>query len=54
MHSGGLINVLKQAQQHIPEELLRFGTTVKRKEHGSYGAFFKVVDSSKVAQKIKF
>lgn len=52
--SGALINVLKAANQEVPDELLKFGTTVKRKEHGAYGAFFKEVDSTKTAQKIKF
>lgn len=28
-HSGTLINVLKQAKQEVPEELLKFGTTTK-------------------------
>lgn len=39
--AGGLINVLKAAGQDVPEELLRFGTTVKRKGHEVYGAFYK-------------
>jgi ATP-dependent RNA helicase DBP3 len=46
--------VLKAANQDVPEDLLKFGTTVKRKEHGAYGAFFKDVDGTKTAQKIKF
>lgn len=40
-HSGELINVLKQANMNVPEELLKFGTTVKKKTHSAYGAFFK-------------
>jgi len=52
--SGALINVLKAANQDVPAELLKFGTTVKRKGHDAYGAFFKDVDSTKTAQKIKF
>lgn len=52
--TSSLINVLKAANQEVPEELLKFGTTVKRKEHGAYGAFFKDVDTTKTAQKIKF
>ncbi|KAI2475025.1 ATP-dependent RNA helicase DBP3 [Pyrenophora tritici-repentis] len=39
--SGSLINVLKAANQPVPEELMKFGTTVKKKEHGAYGAFYK-------------
>jgi hypothetical protein len=49
-----LINVLKAANQPVPDELLKFGTTVKRKEHEAYGAFAKDVDMTKTAKKIKF
>ncbi|PLN76533.1 putative ATP-dependent RNA helicase [Aspergillus taichungensis] len=52
--SGSLINVLKQAKQDIPEDLLKFGTTVKKKQHDAYGAFFKNVDTDKTATKITF
>jgi ATP-dependent RNA helicase DBP3 len=38
----------------VPEELLKFGTTVKKKEHGTYGAYFKDVDLTKTAKKITF
>jgi hypothetical protein len=38
----------------VPDELLKFGTTVKRKEHEAYGAFAKDVDMTKTAKKIKF
>jgi len=31
--TGELINVLREAGQTVPEELLKFGTTVKKKEH---------------------
>ncbi|KAH8704694.1 putative ATP-dependent RNA helicase [Talaromyces proteolyticus] len=53
-HSGALINVLKAAGQDVPESLLKFGTTVKKKQHGAYGAFFKDVDTAKSATKITF
>lgn len=49
-----LINVLKAANQNVPDSLMKFGTTVKKKQHGAYGAFFKEVDSSKSATKITF
>lgn len=52
--SHRLINVLKAANQEVPDELLKFGTTVKRKEHGAYGAFYKDTGDTKAAQKIKF
>jgi len=38
----------------VPEELLKFGTTVKKKNHDTYGAFFKDVDFSKKGTKITF
>ncbi|KAK8076543.1 ATP-dependent RNA helicase DBP3 [Apiospora phragmitis] len=53
-HSGELVNILKQANQPVPEELMKFGTTVKKKQHGTYGAFFKDVDMSKKPTKITF
>lgn len=49
-----LINVLRAAKQDVPEDLLKFGTTVKKKQHGAYGAFFKDVDNNKSATKIVF
>lgn len=54
--AGGLINVLKAAKQDVPESLLRFGTTVKKKGHEAYGAFYKEVGpgEQKTATKIKF
>jgi ATP-dependent RNA helicase DBP3 len=52
LHS--LINVLKAANQPVPEELMKFGTTVKKKGHDAYGAFYKDVDSTKTATKITF
>ncbi|KAF2640298.1 DEAD-domain-containing protein [Massarina eburnea CBS 473.64] len=52
--SGALVNVLKAANQPVPEELMKFGTTVKKKEHGAYGAFYKEIDPSKKATKISF
>ncbi|KAI1419290.1 P-loop containing nucleoside triphosphate hydrolase protein [Xylaria sp. FL1777] len=53
-HSGELVNILKAAGQPIPEELLKFGTTVKKKAHSTYGAFFKDVDMSQKGTKITF
>ncbi|KAL4927446.1 RNA-dependent ATPase DBP3 [Aspergillus undulatus] len=52
--SGGLINVLKAANQEVPEALLKFGSTVKKKQHDAYGAFFKDVEPGKAATKIVF
>ncbi|KAI4193913.1 MAG: hypothetical protein LQ350_008089 [Teloschistes chrysophthalmus] len=39
--AGALINVLKAANQPVPEELLKFGTTVKKKAHEAYGNFYR-------------
>lgn len=52
--AGGLINVLRAANQEVPEDLLRYGTTVKKKQHEAYGAFFKEAEDGKIATKIKF
>ncbi|KAI2785814.1 ATP-dependent RNA helicase dbp3 [Penicillium oxalicum] len=52
--SGGLINVLKAAKQEVPEALLKFGTTVKKKQHDAYGAFYKDIGTDKKATKITF
>ena len=52
--AGELINVLKEANQAVPEGLLAFGTTVKKKESKLYGAHFKEVDFSKKATKMTF
>jgi ATP-dependent RNA helicase DBP3 len=51
---NSLINVLKAANQDVPEDLMKFGTTVKKKEHGAYGAFYKDVENTKQATKITF
>lgn len=49
-----LINVLKAANQPVPEELMKFGTTVKKKGHEAYGAFYKDTGDMKTATKITF
>jgi hypothetical protein len=53
-YSCRLINVLKAANQPVPDELLKFGTKVKMKEHEAHGTFAKDVDMTKTAKKIKF
>jgi ATP-dependent RNA helicase DBP3 len=52
--AGELINVLREAGQTVPADLLKFGTTVKKKESKLYGAHFKDVDFSAKAKKISF
>lgn len=37
--AGALQNVLREAGQPVPDELLKFGSAVKKKEHKMYGAF---------------
>ncbi|KIV98616.1 uncharacterized protein PV09_09608 [Verruconis gallopava] len=53
-NSGALINILRAANQAVPDALLKFGTTVKKKEHAVYGAFYRDVDMTKKATKITF
>lgn len=54
--SGALINVLRAAGQDIPDDLLKFGSTVKKKGHEAYGAFYKDAGEGemKKAKKIVF
>ncbi len=52
--AGELINVLREAGQMVPAELLAFGTTVKKKESKLYGAHFKELDHSRKATKVSF
>jgi ATP-dependent RNA helicase DBP3 len=52
--SGELINVLKEAGQPVPDNLMAFGTTTKKKESKMYGAHFKEIDPNAKATKIVF
>lgn len=53
--AGELVNVLKEAEQTVPPELLKFGTSVKKKESKLYGAHFKeVAEDAPKATKITF
>lgn len=46
--AGELVNVLREANAPIPEDLTKFGTGIKRKEHGMYGLHYKSsTDSNK-------
>jgi len=38
-NAGALQNVLREASQPVPESLLKFGSSVKKKEHKMYGNF---------------
>lgn len=52
--AGELMNVLREAGQPIPPQLLRFGSTVKKKENKMYGAHFKDLDPAQKSSKITF
>ena len=38
-HAGELQQIMKQAGQEVPEDLMKFGSTIKKKEHKLYGNF---------------
>ena len=46
--------MLREAGQHVPPELLAFGTTTKKKESKLYGAHFREIDPAEKATKINF
>ena len=53
--AGALQNVLRAAGADVPAELLKFGSTVKKKEDKNYGAFGPRADlAGKKATKIVF
>lgn len=52
-HAGELIRILKDSNQPVPDEMMQFPTTIKRKEHGAYGAHFRELVPGK-AKKITF
>lgn len=52
--AGELQNLLRKAGQPVPQELLSFGSTVKKKESKLYGAHFKEVDMMARPTKITF
>ncbi|QPG75194.1 RNA-dependent ATPase [Brettanomyces nanus] len=52
--AGALMNVLRAANQPVPDELLQFGSYTKKKTHSAYGAFYKDVDMHEKGKKIKF
>jgi ATP-dependent RNA helicase DBP3 len=53
-HAGELQQVMKQAGQDVPEELMKFGSTIKKKEHKLYGNFGPSSLPMKKAVKITF
>jgi len=53
-HAGELQQVMRQAGQPVPEDLMKFGSTIKKKEHKLYGSFGPSSGSFKKATKITF
>ena len=53
-HAGELQQIMKQAGQEVPQELLNFGSTIKKKEHKLYGNFGPSAGPMKKATKIVF
>lgn len=53
-HAGELQQVMKQAGQTVPDELMKFGSTIKKKEHKLYGNFGPKTGPMKKAVKITF
>jgi ATP-dependent RNA helicase DBP3 len=53
-HAGELQQVIRQAGQEVPEDLMKFGSTIKKKEHKLYGAFGPTNGVVKKATRIVF
>ncbi|KAE8542305.1 ATP-dependent RNA helicase DBP3 [Cryptococcus gattii VGV] len=52
--AGEFMRVLRDVGAEIPKEMDRFPTTIKKKEHGSYGAFYKDTTNAPAPTKITF
>lgn len=52
--AGEFMRVLRDVGADIPKEMDRFPSTIKKKEHGSYGAFYKDTANAPAATKITF
>ncbi|WRT69420.1 ATP-dependent RNA helicase DBP3 [Kwoniella shivajii] len=52
--AGEFMRVLRDAGAEVPQEMDRFPTTIKKKEHGSYGAFYKDTADAPAPTKITF
>ena len=53
-HSGELIAVLRNSGQEVPEALLAFGTTTKKREHKDYGSHYREIDPNIKPKHFKF
>jgi len=54
LRAGELQQIMRQSGQAIPEELMKFGSTIKKKEHKMYGSFGPKSGPMKKAVKITF
>lgn len=52
--AGEFMRVLRDVGADIPQEMDRFPSTIKKKEHGSYGAFYKDTTNAPAPTKITF
>ncbi|KAI5451324.1 RNA-dependent ATPase [Naganishia albida] len=52
--AGEFKRVLRDAGAEIPEALAQMSGTIKKKEHGSYGAFYRDTSDAPPPKKIKF
>ncbi|EIW72283.1 hypothetical protein TREMEDRAFT_41622 [Tremella mesenterica DSM 1558] len=52
--AGEFMRVLRDVGAEIPKEMDRFPSTIKKKEHGSYGAFYKDIGNAPPPTKITF
>ncbi|KXS17128.1 DEAD box RNA helicase [Gonapodya prolifera JEL478] len=53
-HSGALMNVLRDAGQEVPDDLKKFGGSVKKKVDKNFGAFYKEIDPNAKSSHVKF
>jgi ATP-dependent RNA helicase DBP3 len=51
--AGELQQVMRQADQNPPDDLLKFGSTIKKKEHKMYGNFGPRTDAQALKQPTK-
>lgn len=52
--AGEFMRVLRDAGAEIPKEMDRFPSTIKKKEHGAYGSFFRDTKDAPAPTKITF
>ncbi|RSH77389.1 RNA-dependent ATPase [Apiotrichum porosum] len=52
--AGEFMRVLRDAGAEVPKEMDRFPNTIKKKEHGAYGSFYRETTNAPAATKITF